>query len=328
MNEKEVELLEKYSLTATHMKRARGGFVCNTVRGPVLFKEYRGSEKHLLIENAILEKIRNSGIIKSDYIVKNDSGELITSCDDKNYILKVWYHSRECNIRDKGDVLRACKMIAEVHNVLRGDMGDTKFDLYPCNLVNEYKRHTSEMKRARNYIRNKNNKTDFELKILKCFDRFYLKAVEAEKCLEECEYEKHREYAYLNQTVCHGAFNYHNILMTEKNAILVNYERAVIDIQLTDFYDFIRKVMEKYNWEKELGRNMFREYMNVKYISEQEKRLLKVMLMYPEKFWKIVNQYYNGNKTLISEKNIDKLNVICSQEEQKQTFIDTFDFIG
>ncbi len=327
MNEKEVELLDKYNLTATHIKRARGGFICSTGQGLRIFREYRGSEKHLVIENAILEKIRHSGTLKSDYIVKNEAGELFTSFDEKKYILKVWYHSRECNIWDKGDVLRACKMLAEVHNVLTGDMADTKFDIYPCNLVNEYKRHTSELKRARNYIRSKNNKTDFELKILECFDKFYGKALEAERYIEECDYEKQRENAYLNQTVCHGAFNYHNILMTEKNAILVNYERAVIDIQLTDLYDFIRKVMEKYNWDKDLGKNMFHEYVGVKEISGTEKKLLRVMLMYPEKFWKIVNQYYNGNKTLISEKNIDKLNLICSQEEQKQTFIDTFDFI-
>lgn len=322
MNEKTTELLSKYELKVGKVTRARGGFLCDTGNGLKLFREYKGTEKHLEIESFILDRIQESGKFRADYIIKNTLGEMLTKDDDGiSYILKDWYTSHECNVWDKAEICNACSMLAGIHLVLRGNYKERMFDLYPCNLMKEYERHNNEMRRARSFIRNKNRKNEFELKILSCFDRFYVKASDACRELEKCNYEAQRQNAFNNQTICHGSFNYHNILYCDKEAIPVNFERAVVDIQITDFYDFLRKVMEKYNWDMELGYKMLNEYDKVRTISSDERKLIYVMLLYPEKFWKIVNQYYNGNKSWIPDKNTDKLNTVCSQDEKKQQFV-------
>ena len=43
--------------------------------------------------------------------------------------------------------------------------------------------------------------------------------------------------------------------------------------------------------------------------------------LYPEKFWKIVNFYYNNGKAFIPWKTAEKLENILRQEAQKQDFI-------
>lgn len=327
MNEKTTDILEKYRLKISHVQRARGGFICNTNEGLKFFKEYKGNEKHLIFEEAILEKLKQQSNVLSDFIVKNVDGELITQNEEAKYILKEWFQSRECNIWDKSDIYKACAMLGEIHTILNGKLSDNLYDLYPCSIISEFERHTTELKRAYKYIRNKNNKNEFERKVLANFDKFYKKAEEALEMTKKIDYNNLRKKAYDNQSVCHGSFNYHNILIVDKKAVLVNYERAVIDVQITDLYDFIRKVMEKYNWDIELGHKMIEEYNAVRKLSEEEKRLLYVMIMYPEKFWKIVNQYYNSNKSWLPESILTKLVMINNQEDKKQRFIDTFDFI-
>ena len=42
---------------------------------------------------------------------------------------------------------------------------------------------------------------------------------------------------------------------------------------------------------------------------------------YPEKFWKIVNFYYNAPKAWIPEKNLEKLEKVVSQEKAKMNFL-------
>lgn len=49
--------------------------------------------------------------------------------------------------------------------------------------------------------------------------------------------------------------------------------------------------------------------------------VLHALLLYPEKYWKLVNFYYNGKKTWISEKNYEKLEKIRAQEPDRQKFI-------
>ena len=63
-------------------------------------------------------------------------------------------------------------------------------------------------------------------------------------------------------------------------------------------------------------------YLSVRTLSEEERRVLYAMLTFPEKFWKIINQYYNAGKAWVPAKNIDKLKVVISQNIQRRELID------
>ena len=79
--------------------------------------------------------------------------------------------------------------------------------------------------------------------------------------------------------------------------------------------------MEKHNWNIELGINIIEHYRRIRPISKDEMRILVIMLEYPEKFWKIVNQYYNKNKCWIPEKNLEKLKAVYTQQKKKEIFL-------
>ena len=101
------------------------------------------------------------------------------------------------------------------------------------------------------------------------------------------------------------------------NMLKVNYAPAVQDL-----YDFLRKVMEKNNWDIPLGKTLLEAYSNIRPLSVREFEVLKAILSYPEKFWKIINYYYNSNKAWYSEKNEDKLKQFRKQEKLRWKFID------
>lgn len=323
LNEKAIGLLKQYDIDVKKTGRARGGFVCDTSRGLVLFKEYDVKERHLRFEKDIMAKLQSVDC-KADYFLNFDNeNSVIEGEDGKKYVLKQWYVSRECNIKDRSDVIKSAGMLGKIHKILQGKMGEECTDLYPCDLRDEFVRHTIEIKRARNYVRKKNNKNTFENELLKCIDKFYRKAEETSMEILKCDYQAMREKAYESQSVCHGAFNHHNIIFVGKEPVAVDYKNAVIDVQITDLYDFLRKVMEKYNWDIQLGNSIIESYDKEKSISLQERKLLHVMLQYPEKFWKVTNKYYNSNKAWISDKNMEKLKMVKEQADVKQKFVDT-----
>ena len=57
-------------------------------------------------------------------------------------------------------------------------------------------------------------------------------------------------------------------------------------------------------------------------IDKDDLKLLYVLLLYPEKFWKITNFYYNGKKSWVPQRNIQKLIGIQEQMEMKKQFLD------
>ena len=71
--------------------------------------------------------------------------------------------------------------------------------------------------------------------------------------------------------------------------------------------------MEKNNWSVELGKAVMDSYNEVKALSKEEYQTLYVLLLYPEKFWKVTNYYFNNKKSWISKRNIQKL---TSQQQQ------------
>ena len=183
-------------------------------------------------------------------------------------------------------------------------------------------RHTREMKRVYNYIRNKKKRNDMEIHLLNQFRHFYEQAETAGEMLSEIDSRSMERDAAEQGRVCHGSYNYHNVLFMEKRQIAtVNFGHCYYGLQLMDFYGFLRKLMEKNNWEKRRGIRAIEAYRQKCEWSGEEAKLLFILLLFPEKFWKQMNFYYNGKKAWMSMKNFDKLKKIEAQELARRKFL-------
>ena len=99
--------------------------------------------------------------------------------------------------------------------------------------------------------------------------------------------------------MCHGSFHQHNVLFSGGKTVLLQFDRCHVGVQLSDLYDFMRKVMEKWDWNPRIGLQMLSWYDGVVPLSDDEREYVRLRLSYPEKFWKITNHYYNSRKSWI-----------------------------
>ena len=128
--------------------------------------------------------------------------------------------------------------------------------------------------------------------------------------------------------VCHGSFHQHNVLFSGGKTVLLQFDRCHVGVQLSDLYDFMRKVMEKWDWNPRIGLQMLSWYDGVVPLSDDEREYVRLRLSYPEKFWKTANTYYHSNKAWIPEKNVEKLQTAITQTEEKLRFLENiFTFI-
>ena len=84
----------------------------------------------------------------------------------------------------------------------------------------------------------------------------------------------------------------------------------------------MRKVMEKHNWDCGLGNGMLEAYERVLPMSRIERECLYFMFLYPEKYWKQINFYYNANKAWIPARNTEKIESLKAQEKNRKRFVD------
>lgn len=189
-------------------------------------------------------------------------------------------------------------------------------------LRDTYERHTRELKKAYNYLRTKKGKQHFEQMAYKNIEEFYQEASQAVTLLNNPMLDERLLKAAADNELCHGSFNYHNVFLDNKNSYVTNFDRCRNECQVWDLYQFIRKVMEKHDWESSVFYRLVDEYDRVSSICENDFYILVVLLSYPEKFWKIINQYLNANKSWIPDKNVDKLQKVIWQNQRRRELID------
>lgn len=315
MDDRAVNVLENYELKVLRTWKGRGAILCETDQGLKILKEYTGSKEKIAMQNQILTYIREQGFEKVEQLVKNKEDEFVTTDIDRNvYILKDYFEGRECNIKEEAELLQAMQTLSRLHKAIGAKGNDFLAGLPVFSLEKEFYKHNKELKKVRNYIRQKGQKSEFELFLLKHYDRFYEQALEVEEAYKEIEWNTKGIY-------CHGDYQYHNILFYNKEAAVINFEKYIFDSRVRDIYLFMRKVLEKNAWSEDLGNKLLNAYEKETPLSKEEYKQLYFRFLYPEKFWKIANFYFNSGKAFISSRNGEKLEKLLKNQEDMQNFI-------
>lgn len=325
MRESELKILEEYDIDVKNTRKARDAMLCETNRGLFLIKELRFSEKRIHVLDQVGNHLRSRGCDHIDWILKTKEDALFcTSEEGTTYFLKRWFSGKECDIHREKDVLDAVTNLTKIHLALREfePEGESSVTLAE-DLRQEYFRHNREMKKVRTFMREKVDKGEFELAFLKHFDSMYACADAALESLKASNYEELLSDSARKRALVHGDYNYHNILMTYMGIATTNFEHVHRNIQITDFYYFLRKVMEKNHWDTVLGDKMLECYQKHLPFERGELEYVAISLAYPEKFWKAANSYHRSRKVWIPAKNLEKLELVIKQTEEKNKFLET-----
>lgn len=323
VNDRATAVLEKYDIEVLRFWKGRGAILCETKTGMKILKEYRGSTQRLLTQQKLLQKIRQKGYSGVEQILPSKEGEIIVKEDDGTcYYLKEYQEGKECNIKEYRDCSKTAENLALLHTIMELPEFVKEENIPPYILLQEFEKHNRELRHVKKYLKEKRQKNEFEYYLYQHFDEFLWKA---EKILEDVTKQAEfltKENLIQKGTLCHGDFQHHNVLFVNGETFIINFEKYVLDSPMRDLSLFFRKMMEKSNWSEELGQHILESYRKKRRISEEEKYQLYYRLSYPEKFWKIVNFYYNSPKVWMPEKNMEKLKKIWTQEEEKNCFLE------
>lgn len=323
MDEKIKEVINQYELEIKNVYRARGAYMLDTTQGLRILREFRSTKAKAEMAQCVKEALRERGVLHTDVYVRNKDGDIVTENSMGNpYVLREWYLGEECNLKDTEDLKAAAGNLAALHNHM--------YDLLPEKLVfqsdtasEHLLKHNRELRRVRTYIKDKKQRNEFELLFLSMFSEFYHEAEEAESIVLGMDCDALYEQLEEKQWLCHGAYNYHNILMLKQGEMATtNFEKVHLQLQVEDLYDFLRKIMEKNNWNEEYFRIVVDSYQEKRMLSDLERKILYVNMKYPEKFWKIINYYFNSKKTWISGKNIEKLQGLQQQKSARRALLE------
>lgn len=313
-------VLEQYDLEVLRTWKVRSAILCETTTGIYILKEYSGRSEKLPIQNKLLENVYELGFKQIEMLVRNKEESFVTvEQDGTKYVVKTYLEGRECDVTNINDCIKTMEYLAKYH-IAAASISETALKLEETSLQTasieiEFEKHNRELKKVRRFLKEKGQKNEFEHFLVRTYDGFLEQALEITECVK-------KDNELCGQKIpCHGDFQYHNILFQEDVPFFINFEKCIWDSATRDICYFLRKVLEKHDWSMQTGSVLLDAYKQVKELSEADRKQIYYRFCYPEKFWKIVNFYYNSGKAFIPWKNAEKLDNILKQERQKQEFI-------
>ncbi len=319
MPDKMVDVYGAYDLQINQVMRGRGAFVLRTDKGIFQLKALDVNPSRLEAEYEFKESLVELGFDSIDYVVKNQDDQQYT-CDryGNPFVMRRFFLGRECNPMNNQDVIMGVRNLARFHQVGKEAFEKTEKDVH-IRITGDFKKRNQSIKRVNNYILRQKSKREFETKFLKTFDYFY---GQGERCQKDYEgmsqCKNHLGY-------CHGMYNHHSIIINidDRAAVgTISFDKFYLGNQMDDLYHFIRKMVEKNDYSFGVLTTILDEYSRINPLTKEDYRYIYINYCYPEKLYKLGNQYMNGSKNWLSPKLLEKMNKFIEDEGKKQLIID------
>ena len=317
LNEKYQMLLDQYDICADHLKRGRGGILCHTSQGIYALAQTSLSEERLCAVSQWTEQLKAAHFSNVDQYILNKNGCFLSY--DKyyeSYTLRKTFSGVECDIHSPKDVQTASANLGIFHRTSKDISFPSKNLRKYSSIYEQYQQKYSEMKSIARYIRNKKNKGTFEYLFLEQSGNFWKQMETALHCLEN-SIPSHAGW-------CHGTYNHHNVLITGSFPATIHFEHFFYGYPILDLYYFLRKALEKNNYNFAFCEKIIGSYHQEFPLTHEDLQCLYGLLLFPEKFWKISNQYMGHKKHWVSPRYIDKLEEFVSSKELRTLFLEKY----
>lgn len=312
-------ILSQYDVEINGVTKGRGSYICNTNKGMKLLLPFCGSkEKGEFLRQYLAELDENGFTVEQILANKEEAAVTEDEVTGEKFLLKDYIGGKELDTACKEEMIEAVRLLARYHKVSR-ELEVAIPDKMKENeklVVESCKRHCREFIKVKNYIRNRKKKNEFEQVYMRHYASMLETAEASIACLEK------QELNALYVGICHGEYNQHNVVRTDDGWRMVHFENYAYSWRVVDLANFMRKMMEKHNWDVALGDALVEAYRKEYELKQEELQKLYGILLFPEKFWKITNHYMNSRKTWISERDIEKLKKVIAQETERLNFVE------
>lgn len=313
-------ILEQYEIEVTQLIKGRGAYICDTSQGKKLLMPFRGSKERGRFLKNFLERLNIAGF-EAEQILANKEDEAVTEDEATGelFLLKDYYEGAEIKTSSLDEMKQAIKCLARFHTYaqqMAQQMDDEQKDIKKVSLYEVKNRHYKELIKVKNHIRTKRKKNEFERIYMENYNNMLIQAKKSIDILEQ------QADAKRTDVFCHGDFNQHNVVFDGEKWNIIHFESLVLSNPMGDLANFVRKMLEKNDWDTTIGETLIKTYHAEKPISKAEYETLYGLFLFPEKFWKVTNHYMSSHKAWISGRDIEKLEKVIEQEVQKAKFME------
>lgn len=308
-------LWEGYGLRLKGSTRTRTGLVCRTDRGLRELKKPRGSVDSLRLAFDVKEQLRQNGFCNISRFYETLEGEPFYRYDGVLYTLEDILPGEVLAEEEGAAFLRGAETLGQMHRAAAGLQSEAA-----CwdreRLPRQYAKRRRELAKMRHRNDRRGNYDAIDLLLLRHYDRFMAQAQEAEALLAAGGYGAAVEEAAKRGAFCHNAFKGEALRLDGAGRLFVgSFDKCTSELPLSDLASYLRRYFKKTGGRAAEVEKMLERYGKACPLSAGDISILQGMLVYPEKFLRLVNEYYNRRRACVSPAMQERLAAAAKEEE-------------
>lgn len=321
--EREIENL--YGLTVSNMYPYKDTFIIATPKGHKVIRRIPFSFERLKFVHGAKEHLAANGFPFIDSYVLTGSGDPGFCHNNSLYALTDLINGRESSFDSDSDLTRAAAALAGLHKASAGYIAPEG-----CKVQNElgrlpgyFAKRLDDIKKMRKQA--KKGKGRFDQLFLEYAGRFISAGEKASEELAASAYEKLAVEAWDNKSFCHHDYTHHNIILDGGRVTVINFDYCCYELRVYDIANLIRRKMRKCDWDISKTGLIIQSYCSVYPLSREEMEVMKIVLQFPQKFWRVVNRYYNSRRSWSEKSYVSRLQEVIDEMEPFEAFIRVFE---
>lgn len=163
--------------------------------------------------------------------------------------------------------------------------------------------------------------------ILQYIDYFYNLGEDAVNLIGKSKYNELVQKTREEKLFCHHDYTHSNIIIDNNETSIVNFSLCSFELKVYDIANLLRRKMRKCYWDIKEAKVIIDAYTSVEPISDDEFFVMKIMLQFPQKFWRVVNKYYNSRRSWRDKTFERKFDEVIEEIEYHKNFLDRYDFL-
>ncbi|MGL4738466.1 MAG: CotS family spore coat protein [Cellulosilyticaceae bacterium] len=293
------ELIYQYDLNVKKYYYSRSNYYLVTPTGEYVLRKVNIPKEQIAFEYEVNAHLIENGLKNIDPIYLNKKKVPYAIYQDKIYVLQKYKEREEVNFQDVEDLKAVMGLLAKFHLAARGVTSETR-SIEMAHMKNLYtycEKRLYESKKIRRSLIDLSQKTPFEIMFLEGhgvyeeLEELAIAQIDKQMC------ERLIQSAKAKQTIAHNDYSYHCIeKQMDGPYMLSNMDSCNYNVQLVDLANVLTKVMQKNNWDIHLLQQLIDIYIAENSLSDEEIRLLKAMMIFPEKYAGICQKYYGSRR--------------------------------
>lgn len=225
--------------------------------------------------------------------------------DENSYVMTRWISGKKCNYDNDNELEQAGEYLAKFHNLSRGIISFASNELTSSmgKLQKVYLDRCEDYLYMKSLIKMRSVKSSVDDLFLNNIDILYEMGIESVKMLQKNGYFDICKKEGAARTVCHGDYNYKNIIIDEKGKLnIINFDNCRFGLRCYDLACLIVSALNRFNWDFQKVLEIFEAYNSVRKLEEIEYKIMFSFIQFPQDIWEITTRYYYEEYDIFKDK--------------------------